>query len=165
MKLELNDLKTRIETAIAAKNLLLFRSYDRDLEHVIRWNTRAYPEPEGFVEAAANLGVKVICFHDLRFEAEILSSAIEEMRESGVSRPTLREFERDLRRFREFEGFLCSLEISFDSSGQTYMYQVQTDWYQEYLEKLESVDDLLDGFDDGDPGEGPDPMGGYFSKN
>ncbi len=164
MKLELNDLKTRIESAIAAKNLILFRSYDREQERPVRWNTRGYPEPEGFIDAAASLGAKVICFHDLRFETEILGSAVEEMRESGVSRQVLRDFERDLRRFREFEGFLCSLELSFDLGGSTYLYQMQTDWYQEYLEKLDSVDDFLDGFDE-DPGDGPDPMGGYFSKN
>lgn len=164
MKLELNDLKTRIESAISSKNLTLFRSFDRDLEHAIRWNTRTYPEPEGFVECAASLGVKLVCFHDLHFDASIMAQALEEMRETGLSRPTIRDFERDVRRFREFEGFLCSLEVSFDYHGDTYIYQMQTEWYQEYLEKLESVDDLLDGFDE-EPEDGPDPMGGYFSKN
>lgn len=164
MKLELNDLKARIEAAVTAKNLLLFRSYDREKERPVRWNTRGYPDPEGFVDVAATLGAKVICMHDQRFDSTILANAVEEMRETGVSRQVLRDFERDLRRFREFEDFLCSLEVSFDADGTTYVYQLQTDWYQEYLEKLESVDDFLDGFDE-DPDDGPDPMGGYFSKN
>lgn len=164
MKQELNEVKTRIERAIASKNITLFRSFDREMERPIRWNTRTYPEPEAFVECAAMLGAKLICFHDLYFDASILAQAVDEMRESGVSRPAIRDFERDLRRFREFEGFLCSLEASFDCDGGTYVYQLQTEWYEEYLEKLDSVDDLLDGFED-EPEDESGPMGGYFSKN
>jgi hypothetical protein len=165
MKLELNDLKTRIESAIAAKGIVLFRSFDRDPEAAIRWNARTYPDPEEFIEAAARLGVQVICFHDLRFEAEVLASAVEEMRQGDASRAVLRDFERDLRRFREFEGFLCSLELSFDHGGETYLFTLQTEWYQEYLEHLDAVDDLLDGLDGGDEGDEPGSMSGYFSKN
>ena len=40
---------------------------------------------------------------------------------------------------RIFEGVTCSLELAFDYNSRLYVYEVQPDWYEEYLSLEEEI--------------------------
>ena len=65
---------------------------------------------------------------------------------------------RDLRRY---EGQTCALELAFNHDSRLYVYEVQPDWYEEYL-TIE--DEIASSLAEEDLDEG-DSLGGYFSKN
>ncbi len=50
--------------------------------------------------------------------------------------------------------------MSYDFEGRLYLYQVHTDWYEEWQDILDELEDFLPDLEDG-----PDSFGGYFSKN
>ena len=67
-----------------------------------------------------------------------------------------------LREMLSYQGFTCALEASYDYEGRTYIYDLQAEWYGEFLRILDEVDDLSS--EDGE-GEEDDSMGDYFSRN
>ena len=73
-----------------------------------------------------------------------------------------RAIERRLREMRIYQGFTCGIELSFDREGRTYVYDLHTEWFGDFLDTLDEIDSYM-------PSEGEEdeegPIGGYFSRN
>ena len=74
-----------------------------------------------------------------------------------------RGYERRLREMRAYDGFTCAVELSFEREGVIYMFELRTEWIEEFNAILDDIDVSVSP-DDDDEDEGG-PMGGYFSKN
>ena len=68
-----------------------------------------------------------------------------------------------LRELRAYDGFTCAIELSFDENGRVFMFELRTDWYEEFSDLLDEIDSAIPHAEDDEPDEGP--IGGYFSKN
>jgi hypothetical protein len=55
----------------------------------------------------------------------------------------------------------CSLELAFHHVSNLYVYELQPDWYDEFLV---AEDEISNSMAEGDLDEG-DSLGGYYSKN
>ncbi len=56
----------------------------------------------------------------------------------------------------------CSLDLAFDHHSRLYVYEVQPDWYEDFLSVEDEVVSRMADEEDLDEG---DSLGGYFSKN
>jgi hypothetical protein len=63
---------------------------------------------------------------------------------------------------RIYDGFVCAIELSFDHEGRVFLFDLRTDWYEEFSEVLDEIEMMDTGADDDDDDQ---TMGGYFSKN
>ena len=73
-----------------------------------------------------------------------------------------RGFERRLREIGGYQGFTSALEVSYDYEGRTYIYELQAEWYSDFLHILDEIDSYAP---DEEEGEQEGPVGGYFSRN
>ena len=73
-----------------------------------------------------------------------------------------RDYESRLRELRIFEGVTCSLDLAFDHHSRLYVYEVQPDWYEDFLGVEDEIVSRMADEEDVDEG---DSLGGYFSKN
>ena len=76
----------------------------------------------------------------------------------------IRLFSKRLRDMRIYEGVTCSLELAFDYHSRLYVYEMQPDWYDEFLSVEDEIMALIsdpEGMEEDDD----EPLGGYFSKN
>lgn len=165
MRQDLDTLKQEVETGLKEHDFVVFRGMFRGGEGLgeIYWDTDRYPQPHEFLRAASTLGVKVMVFHDRALTAQMLGEAIEKLEALQMPRDEYREMERSIRKLEGYEGFTCSLQISFDFENNTYLYEARTSWYEEFLSLLDDLDDALDA--GGAPEDEPGPLGGYFSNN
>ena len=79
-----------------------------------------------------------------------------------LTREEKRDYEKRLRELRVHEGVTCSLEVAFDYHSRLYVYEMQPDWYDEFLSVEDEIMSLIADHEDMDDDE---PLGGYFSKN
>ena len=80
---------------------------------------------------------------------------------SELPRDEQRDYRSRLRNMRSYEGQTCALELAFDYNQRLYVYEVQPDWYEEFIELDEEI---IARVSDEDM-EDDEPLGGYFSKN
>ena len=73
-----------------------------------------------------------------------------------------RRYEKRLNDMKIYDGFTCSIELSFDHNGLTYFFELHTDWFDEVNSILEELD-LAPLGDDAD--EDYESYGVYYSKN
>ncbi len=66
-----------------------------------------------------------------------------------------------MRQLRAYEGFTCSVELSFTLEGRIYLYESHTEWYAALNEILAELDAASGNEDEAEDGS----MGGYFSNN
>jgi hypothetical protein len=83
------------------------------------------------------------------------------MEDCDLSREEQREYESRLRELRAFEGVTCTLELAFDYDSRLYVYEVQPDWYEEFL----SLEEEISSHFADESADSGDSLGGYFSKN
>jgi len=114
-----------------------------------------------FLEAATKVGVKLILFATREFTGEDISELLEQVEELNLDREQQRDYQTRLRDLRRYEGQTCSLELAFNHDSRLYVYEMQPDWYDEFL-TLE--DEIAANMAEDDLDEG-DSLGGYFSKN
>ena len=79
-----------------------------------------------------------------------------------MDRDRQRDYQTRLRKMRIHEGVTCSLELAFHHDSNIYVYELQPDWYEEFLAAEEEIASAM--ADDSDLDEG-DSLGGYYSKN
>ena len=72
-----------------------------------------------------------------------------------------RAWEKKLRELRAYLGFTCTLEMTFDHGARTYVFDLRTDWYDEFCDLIEDIDAA---FPDDDEDTGSFGSG-YFSRN
>jgi len=163
MSLNLDELKNEILAHMESEGFVVFHGYSRlaESDSFVAWDTDRFPDYRKFLAAARSAGVKLVVFHSREFSATHLEDAAEHLEESDLSVEERRSIERRLRDLRSYEGFTCAVELSFDYDGRVYLFNLRSEWYDDYLDLVEELDGALpDEQEDGD-----DSMGGYYSKN
>jgi hypothetical protein len=162
MRPNLDSLSEEILQYIKSENIILFRSMSRAADQVrfIDWDTDHEPDFRRFLECALGLGVRLIHFHNREFRSQHREEALAMLEDLGLSRDAKRELERRIRDLAIYEGFTCAVELTFDYENRTYLYEMQTEWYEEWQDILDDLE--LDTDIDGDEAGG---FGGFYSNN
>jgi len=160
--LNLDTLKREIVEYLDSGGFAVFHSSPGALEGLpmVLWDTQRYPDYQLFLEVARKSGTAVILFATREFESADVDELVERLNESSLPRDERREYESRLREMRIYEGVTCSLELAFDYNSRLYVYEVQPDWYEEFLAVEDEIVTRLDDEETDD-----DSLGGYFSKN
>jgi hypothetical protein len=165
MNQNLDVLKTEIRDYLEAAHFNVYYGYSRMLDTlpVVFWDVERYPDYKMFLRTAEGTEVKLIVLHSREFSVDLVDDAVERLPVAGFDRDEQRNVERKLRDMRVYDGFTCAIELSFDLQGRAYIFSLHTDWYDEFSDLLEDIDDAIADEQDDDDDEGP--IGGYFSKN
>lgn len=163
MHINLDALKEDIQNSLSTGEFVVFHGYARSTENLpaVYWDTESHPGHEEFLRTAKAAGVSMIVFHQQEFSAEMVDDAVAHLEGSDLAAEDYRLIQGRLEELRRFNGFTCSMELSFDYQGRAYIYELRAEWYEEYTD---IVDELEFGVHDGEDDEDP-PIGGYFSKN
>jgi hypothetical protein len=165
MALDLETLRKEVEAHLNQSGMPVFRGYHRMLDSLIQvaWDSERHPDFREFLETARKAGAKLIVYNYDSFRLDQIDEALEELEESDFTREEKRNYEGRLRQLQAYEGFTCSLQVSFTLEGHLYLFELLTDWYQSLngiLTELEMAAGAL-----GDEEE-EGPLGGsYYSKN
>jgi hypothetical protein len=162
----LDTIKHEIEAALADSDFGVFHGLDRSSEPmpIVRWDVDQYPDPRAFLATARQAGVRIVVFQHRRFSSVLVEEALEDLEAADLPRDDTRDVERRLRRFNDYDGFTCVVELSFLTDAVWYAYQVITPWYDEFLSLIGEIQDAIDAVEEDEDAE-PGPLGGYFSHN
>ena len=164
MDLNLDTLKREILDSLEANGFAIFRGCPGGLEGLpmVLWDVEHHPDYQMFLDTARKTGARLVIFASREFESSDIDDLLEQLEETDLPREEQRDYERRLKELRIFEGVTCSLELAFDCDSRLYVYEVQPDWYEEFL-NLE--DEITTRSCDDDDLDSPNSLGGYFSKN
>jgi len=162
--LNLNTLKREILDYLEASGFAVFHSSPGGLEGIpmVVWDTEHYPDYQMFLDVATKTGNKLVLFATRELESSDIDELLAQLDDCELTRDERREYESRLRDLRAFEGVTCSLELAFDYHSRLYVYEVQPDWYEEFLE---IEDEIFSRASDEDELSDNDSLGGFFSKN
>jgi hypothetical protein len=164
MKLNLDVLKTEIRETLERRKFAIFNGYSRmmDSSPTVFWDTHRYPDYGQFLDTAAAADVKLLVLHAREFSAMLVTNAIDQMEDADLVPEDRRAIERRLRDLQAYDGFTCAIELSYDLNSRMYMFELRTEWYEEFSDLMDEIDAALPHPDE-EADEGP--IGGYFSKN
>jgi len=162
MRPNLDSLTEEIQQYLDSEQFVVFRSYSRSGTDspAVLWDSDRYPDFRMFLECAAKLGVRLVTFFQREFTSEHRENALSQLDDLDLSREEKRDLKRRIEELAVYEGFLCEIELAFDYEGHTYVFDLETEWYEEWNEIM---DELEDSFGEEDEEDGP--YGGYFSNN
>ena len=164
MKQNLDTLKTEISKALRDSGFIVFHGMSRALDKTpeVEWDTVRYPDYRLFLEVAKELGVKLVVVHHSEFDTAVLDRALSELEDTEIEYEEQRRYEKRLSELKIYDGFTCTVELSFDHNGLTYFFELHTDWFDEANTLLQELDlgSLSDDLDDDN-----ESYGGYYSKN
>jgi hypothetical protein len=162
MAVDLETLRTEIVAYLEESGIAVFYGYHRmpDSPIQVEWDTARHPDFREFLETARKAGLKLIVFNHQAFSLDQIEEALEQLDDSEFTREEKRTYEKRLRELQGYEGFTCSIGLSFTMEGRVYLYELHTDWYETLNEILAELDAVMD-----DDSEEEGPIGGYFSKN
>jgi hypothetical protein len=162
--LNLDTLKQEVLEYLDSAGFAVFHGNPGGLEGppVVLWDTEHHPDYRMFLEVARKAGIGLIVFSTREFEAADLDELLAQLDDCDLTREEHREYESRLRDLRIFEGVTCSMDLAFDHHSRLYVYEVQPDWYEEFLSVEDEIVSRMADEDDVDEG---DSLGGYFSKN
>jgi hypothetical protein len=160
---DLETLRTEIEGYLEESGIPVFRGYRRvmDSPAQVYWDTEKHADFREFVEAGRRAGARLIVFAQEAFSLDEIDEALDQLEDSGLAREEKHTYEKRLRELQAYEGFTCSLELSFDLEGRAYLFELRTAWYQSLRDILAELE--LSAEQEEDEDEGPIP--GYFSRN
>ena len=164
MKPNLDVLKPEIELHLEESGLSVFYGYSRSLDSApaVYWDCEQYPDYRLFVQSARAAGAKLMVLHQREFFSEQIDEALEKLHACELPPLEARRVEERLSDLRSYEGSVCAIELSFDHEGRVYLFDLRTEWYDEFSEIQDEIHLLVP-----DPDEDDDesPIGGYFSRN
>ncbi len=165
MDLNLDTLKREILQYLDSSGFAVFHTSPGGLEGqpMVIWDAERHPDYRMYLEVARALGSKLVCFGSREFDAEEVDDLLTQLEDCGLDRDEEREYESRLRDMRSYEGVTCAIELAFDHEGRLYVYEVQPDWYEEFLTLEDEIMSQLGGDSSGDDQD--DTLGPYFSKN
>jgi len=166
MALDLETLRKEMQAHLEKSAMPIFFGYHRMLDSLIQvsWDTERHPDFREFLEIAQKSGAKLVVFNQEAFQLDQIDEALEELETADLPREQKKNFETRLKAMEAYEGFTCSLQLSFALEGRLYLFELSTDWYDSLRDLLSEVDLTTDPFTDEEEEEGP--MGGnYFSNN
>ena len=166
MDLNLDTLKREILEYLDSSSLAVFHGSPGGLDgqSMVLWDTERHPDYQMFLDVAVKSETRVIIFASREFQPADTEDLLAQLDDLDLTREDKREYEKRLRELRVHEGVTCSLELAFDYHARLYVYEMQPDWYDEFLSVEDELVSLItepDGMDDDDH----EPLGGYFSKN
>lgn len=164
MDLNLDSLKRDIMAYLDTSEFAVFHSSPGGLEGLplILWDSERQPDYRVFLSVANQLNVKLVLFASREFDLEEIQELQSEIEEMELDREDRRDYDTRLREARQHTGVTCDIEIAFEYAGRHYVYEVQPDWYEEFLTLQDEIMGLI--AVEGGSGE-DDSLGGYFSKN
>jgi hypothetical protein len=164
--LNLESVKSEILDYLASSEFAVFRNHAGSLDalSVITWDTERFPDYRMFLDTAHKAGQKLILFASREMEESEVEEAMEELQDAELTRDEQREFEKRLRDARRHVGSTCSLELAFDYNSHLYVYELQPDWYEEFIDTCDELSALIPVTDELTD-EGNDGLGGYYSNN
>jgi hypothetical protein len=162
MSTNLDSQAEEILQYLEAEHFIIFRSLSRAAEDTsyVYWDTPHQSDFRRFLDCALQLGVRLIHFHSREFRSQHREEALDLIEESELPRDEQRSMERRIKELAIYEGFTCAIELSFDFEGRIYLFEVQTDWYDEWQ-------DMLDELESASPDESGERggYGGFYSNN
>lgn len=163
MKPNLDILKPEIELYLEEAGLAVFYGFSRSLESApaVHWDCDQYPDYRLFVQTARAAGAKLMVFHQREFFSEQVDEAIEKLHACELPVQESRHFEERLNDLRAYEGSICTIELSFDHQDRVYLFDLRTEWFDEFSEIQDEIQLLAPDPDSDDES----PIGGYFSRN
>ena len=159
----LNSIAEEVRSYLETEHFVVFHCLTRagDEIPIVYWDTERHPEFKPFLDSALQLGIRLIHIHIREFSSMHREEALEALSESELDRSEQRDLKRRIDELSIYEGLTCAIEMSFDFEGRLYMFQLHTEWYEEWQDILDELEDFMPGLDDD-----PDKYGGgYFSKN
>src|SRR5258707_541643 len=163
MALDLESLRTEIEARLEQNGLPVFYGYHRMLDTLaqVSWDTERHPDFREFLEAARGADAKLLVFNYDAFSLSRIDEALEELEECDFPREEKRNYEARLRQLEAYEGFTCSLQLSFSLESRVYIFELHTEWFDALTGVLGELDTALEEHEDEEEG----PLGRYFSNN
>ena len=163
MDLNLDTLKREILEYLESSGLAVFHGSPGGLDGqtMVLWDTERHPDYRMFLDVALKSETRVIVFASREFAAADTEDLLSQLDELDLTRDEKRDYEKRLRELRIHEGVTCSLELAFDYHSRMYVYEMQPDWYDEFLSVEDEIMSLMADDDEDDD----EPIGGYFSKN
>jgi hypothetical protein len=163
--LNLDSLKREIPDYLDANGFAVFRTRAGALEGfpLLLWDTDKFPDYQAFLDVARKTGAAVMLFATREFEAGDIEELVEQLESMELSRDEQRDYEKRLREFRGYDGVTCSLELAFDYNSRLYVYELQPDWYEEFVNVEEELMSRMGNDDDLDDDD--NSLGGYYSRN
>jgi len=164
MMTDLETLRTEIQGYLEEIGMAVFHGYRRTVDSPVQvyWDTEKHPDFREFVEVGRRAGAKLIVFAYEAFSLDEIDEALDQLEDSTLAREEKHTFEKRLRELQAYEGFTCSLELSFDLEGRAYLFELLTGWYETLRDILAELE-LSTQQEDEDEDQGPIP--GYFSRN
>jgi hypothetical protein len=165
MALDLETLRKEMQAHLEKSGMPIFFGHHRMLDSLIQvsWDTEGHPDFREFLETAHKAGAKLVVFNQEAFQLDQIDEALEELENSDFTREEKRHFESRLKQLQAYEGFTCSLQLSFALEGRLYLFELRTDWYDSMRDILSELELAAEPFDEEEE-EGP-IGGGYFSNN
>lgn len=163
MALDLETLRLELQASLDQLGLAVFYGYEQmtdTLGHVY-WDTEGHPDFREFLQVGQRAGAKVFVLHHQSLSQAELDEASEYLDDAELTREERRQYENRIRELQAYEGFTCSLALSFAVDGRVYLYELSTEWYQALSELLGELEAASAEVED----EGDGPIAGYFSKN
>jgi hypothetical protein len=163
MALDLETLRSEVQAHLQQGGTPVFHGYHRMLDSLIQvsWDTKGHPDFREFLEAARQAGAKLMIFNHEAFQLDQIDEALDELEESDFTREEKRHYESRLNQLRAYEGFTCSVQLSFALEGRLYIFELHTDWYDALTDILGELEAAAEEHED----EAEGPIGGYFSNN
>ena len=162
MRPNLDSLTEEIQQYLDAEHFVTFRSESRFANElrIITWDTERIPDFRQFLDCAAKLGVRLVHFNQREFTSEIRQDALALLEDADLPNDEKRDLERRIEEYVIYEGFTDAIELTFDFDGRVYLFELETEWSEEWRTLLEEIEDALPDFD-----EDAGPYGGYYSNN
>jgi hypothetical protein len=163
MQQNLDTLNEEILAYLKEKSFLTFLGFTRGhSQPTAVWDVVHHPDFRPFLDIASQLDVKIVVYNAHQFDRSMVEETIDSIADAELPREEHRTMERRLRELRNYDGFTCAIQLSFDFDGRVFVFDLRTEWYEEFLEILDELD-AAEAV--GDEDEEQPPMGEFFSKN
>ncbi len=168
MQTDLDKLKTQLPPELESRGFVVFHGLARadDENGVVMWDAAQRPDYVHFLDCAGKLSVKVIVLSTRPFDNATIEDLQDELESLDFPPSERRDLERRLKALKPYTGFTANLEMSFDYNGTVYVYEVRSEFMNEFLSIMSEVDVGSlpgGGFEDDEPDT--NPGGGFFSRN
>jgi hypothetical protein len=131
------------------------------MHSAIYWNVETHPDYRQFLDAAVGSGAKVVTVFTSKFNGNQVEEALSQLEDIEIDRQEKRAIELRLREMRLYDGLTCHIELSFNHALRDYIFDLRTEWFQDYEELIDRIDESYPPLEED---EGP-LGGGYYSKN
>jgi hypothetical protein len=167
MALDLETIRAEMLSYLQANDFAVFHGYSRILDALpfVYWDVDHHPDFRAFLDVAGKAGVKLVVFHYRAFTLDQIDDALERLEQTTMTPEERRSFEIRLRELQAYEGFTCTVELTFDHEGRIYIFELRTDWYENLADIIAEIDGATDFSDDDEANDGDGRISGYYSRN